>query len=89
MTREADAEADAPQEDALAGSIRAVRLGNGANCSSVGSVVDTLFLSAAVGGAVFAAICAALREEPVRVVGEGAGEDPRRDAGATDEERAP
>jgi len=64
--------------------ITSVRVGNGANCSSVGSVVDTLFVSAAVGGAIFAAICAALREEPVRVVGEAREE--RRDA---EEEREP
>jgi hypothetical protein len=49
--------------------VRAVRLGHGANCSSVGSVVDTLFLGAAIGGAIFAAICAAMRDEPVVVVG--------------------
>lgn len=52
-------------------SVRAVRLGSGANCSSIGSVVDTLFVSAAVGGAVFAAVCAALKEEGVRFVGAG------------------
>jgi hypothetical protein len=40
--------------------VRAVRLGHGANCSSVGSVIDTLFLSAVAGGAIFAAVCAAL-----------------------------
>lgn len=51
-------------------SVRAVRIGHGANCSSVGSVVDTLFLGAAVGGAIFAAICAAMQSEPIRVVGE-------------------
>lgn len=49
--------------------IRALRVGHGANCSSVGSVIDTLFLASAVGGAIFAAVCAAMREEPVRVVG--------------------
>ncbi len=48
--------------------VLSVRLGHGANCSSVGSVIDTLFVGAAVGGAIFAAICAAMREEPVRVV---------------------
>lgn len=46
-----------------------VRTGHGANCSSVGSVIDTLFLSAAVGGAVFAAVCAAMNSEPITVVG--------------------
>jgi hypothetical protein len=61
--------------------VRAVRLGHGANCSSVGSVIDTLFLASAAGGAIFAAICAAMKEEPVQVVGgdeepENAEEDP-------------
>lgn len=50
--------------------VRAVRLGHGGNCSSVGSVIDTLFWSAAVSGAVLAAICAAMKEEEVVVVGE-------------------
>lgn len=61
--------------------IRAVRLGHGANCSSVGSVVDTLFVSAAAAGAIFAAICAALSEEPIRVVGTN-GSDDANDANA-------
>jgi len=55
----------------LAGSIRAVRLGHGANCSSIGSVIDTLFATAAIGGAVLAAIAAAMKSEPVRVAGCG------------------
>lgn len=44
--------------------IRVVRLGHGANCSSVGSVVDTLFVASAVGAALFAAVCAALNDRP-------------------------
>jgi hypothetical protein len=48
-----------------------VRVGHGANCSSIGSVVDTLFATAAVGAAVFAAVAAALKNEPVRVAGRG------------------
>ena len=48
--------------------VRQVRLGSGANCSSVGSVVDTLFAAAAAGAAIFAAVVAALGTEPVRVV---------------------
>lgn len=40
--------------------VRAVRLGHGANCSSIGSVVDGLFLAATAGGALFAAVLAAL-----------------------------
>jgi len=61
----------------------AVRLGHGANCSSVGSVIDTLFVSAAIGGAVFAAVCAAMRDEPVRIV----GNDEHR--AATDDDETP
>jgi hypothetical protein len=59
-------------------SIRALRLGHGANCSSIGSVVDTLFLTALLGGAVFAAVVAGLAREPVEVVGarkEGGGDE--------------
>jgi len=48
--------------------VERVRAGHGANCSSVGSVVDTLFVTAAVGAAVFAAVVAALKSEEVRVV---------------------
>lgn len=58
-----------PARTVLAKNLKAVRLGHGANCSSIGSVVDTLFVSAAVGGALFAAVCAALADEPIRVVG--------------------
>jgi len=47
--------------------VRAARLGHGANCSSIGSVIDTLFLTALAGGAIFAAIVAALGQEPIRV----------------------
>jgi hypothetical protein len=46
-----------------------VRVGHGANCSSIGSVVDTLFATATVSAAVLAAIVAALRSEGVKVVG--------------------
>jgi hypothetical protein len=49
--------------------VRCVRLGSGANCSSIGSVVDTLFASAAAGAAILAAVAAALRTEPVKVAG--------------------
>jgi hypothetical protein len=47
--------------------VRRVRLGHGANCSSIGSVVDTLFATATVGAAVFAVVVAALAKEPVKV----------------------
>lgn len=49
-------------------SVRAVRAGHGANCSSIGSVVDTLFASAVVGGAVFAVVMAAMKREAITVV---------------------
>ena len=45
-----------------------VRTGHGANCSSIGSVIDTLFATATVGAAVFAAVLAALKSEDVKVV---------------------
>lgn len=48
--------------------VRSVRLGHGANCSSLGSVVDTLFATATVSAAVFAAVVAALAKEPVKTI---------------------
>jgi hypothetical protein len=45
-----------------------VRTGHGANCSSIGSVIDTLFATATVGAAVFAAVLAALKTEDVKIV---------------------
>lgn len=50
--------------------VRAIRLGHGANCSSIGSVVDTLFVAAVVSGAIFAVVLAAMKTEDVKVVGE-------------------
>ena len=47
--------------------VLAVRLGHGANCSSVGSVIDTLFAGAVVTGAIFAAVCAAMASEKLIV----------------------
>jgi hypothetical protein len=48
--------------------ILAVRIGHGANCSSIGSVIDTLFATATVGAAVFAAVVAALKAEDMHIV---------------------
>lgn len=62
-------ESPARGRELLAASVRTVRLGHGANCSSIGSVVDTLFASAVLGGAVLAAVLAAMKEERVTVVG--------------------
>jgi hypothetical protein len=59
-----------PERELDETNVRAVRVGHGANCSSVGSVIDTLFLGAAVGGAILAAVCAAMKVEPVTVVGQ-------------------
>jgi hypothetical protein len=56
--------------------VRVVRAGHGANCSSIGSVIDTLFATATMGAAVFAAVLGALRKETVRVVGEATAEPP-------------
>jgi len=42
-----------------------VRRGPGANCSSIGSTLDLLFLSAALAGAIFAGIAATLADEEV------------------------
>lgn len=71
-------------------SVRAVRLGHGANCSSIGSVVDTLFATAVIGGAVLAAVLAAMKKEAVTVVGPPAP-DRRRlvDGRADDDEGSP
>lgn len=41
--------------------VLAIRRGPGANCSSIGSAVEMLFLSASVGAAVLGAVVAALR----------------------------
>ena len=63
--------------------IRAVRIGHGANCSSIGSVIDTLFASAVVGAAIFAAIAGALKTETATVVGQPP-RPPEPDEGAED-----
>jgi hypothetical protein len=64
--------------------VRVVRVGHGANCSSIGSVVDTLFLAGLAGGAVYAALMAAFAEEPIHVVNAPPVEAPKD----PDEERA-
>jgi hypothetical protein len=59
-------EVEAPPRPPEPDPVLAVRVGHGANCSSVGSVVDTLFATAAVAAAVFAAVAGALASEPIR-----------------------
>jgi hypothetical protein len=49
--------------------VLAIREGHGANCSSIGSVIDTIFASAVLGGTIFAAVVASLGREKVRVAG--------------------
>jgi hypothetical protein len=66
----ADDLAGAGKEEAERDHVLRVRLGHGANCSSVGSVVDTLFATAVVGAAAFAAVLAALKREDARVAGQ-------------------
>jgi hypothetical protein len=60
---------DAHAEGLTLDHVRVVRAGHGANCSSIGSVIDTLFATAAVGSAVFAAVLGALKHEDIKVVG--------------------
>ncbi len=57
---------DDDREARVARGILAVREGHGANCSSIGSVIDTLYATAVVGSALFAAIAAALAKAPPR-----------------------
>ena len=60
-----DAKAPRPIDEAH---LRSLRPGHGANCSSIGSVIDTLFATATIGAAVFAAAVAALRSEAITTV---------------------
>jgi hypothetical protein len=64
--------------------VRRVRIGSGGNCSSVGSVVDTLFATAVVGAAIFAGVVAALKVETIHVREPRSPTQPRPDPpGAT------
>jgi hypothetical protein len=66
MSHGAEASPEAgPRTEPEVEHILAVRVGHGANCSSIGSVVDTLFATATVGAAVFAAVVVALKTEDV------------------------
>ena len=48
------------EPDEAADGVLVVRRGPGANCSSIGSAVEMLFLSATVGTAILAAVAASL-----------------------------
>jgi len=54
-----DAAEDARERD-IASHVRVVREGHGANCSSIGSVIDTLFVAQLAASALFVAVAAAL-----------------------------
>jgi hypothetical protein len=64
----ADGAEKEPQRRAEVAHILGVRVGHGANCSSIGSVIDTLFATATVGAAIFAAVVASLASEEVTAV---------------------
>lgn len=71
------------EDEDLSKHIVVVRRGPGANCSSIGSAVEMLFLSATVGAALLAAVNAALRPQlDDKPEGEGAPppETPREEA---------
>ena len=59
--------------------ILAARRGPGANCSSVGSALDLLFLSATLAGVVMAGIAAAFGREPEAREGKAEGSDAEGD----------
>ena len=81
-----------PEASLKAEHIKVLRLGHGANCSSIGSVLDVLFATAAVGSALFVAAAAALGPGAAAKEGDaprtGSGDD-RGDARADDEESKP
>ncbi len=66
--------------------VRAVRLGAGANCSSIGSVLELVFAASAVSAAAYVAVAAALTPREERD-GEGASDEtPPDSAGAPQHE---
>lgn len=50
--------------------VLAVRAGPGANCSSIGSVVDMLFAAAVAAGVVYVGVAASLGDRALEQVGE-------------------
>lgn len=67
-----------PTDERIERGVIVVREGPSANCSSIGSVVDTLFIAATVGGALFVAVAAAVQREKgnVRLIGASAELNP-------------
>ena len=74
-----DSCARADGRPALPAGVLAVRSGPGANCSSIGSVVDVLFGAAVVGGALYALIAATLAEREESERGRPPASSARRD----------
>lgn len=74
MTEERTLPAEAPT---LPEGVLSVRLGPGANCSSVGSAIDVLFYGSVVAGAIAVALAAAFPPK------EDGPEDEPPDAGAS------
>lgn len=72
---ELEQELDRTQDEEPQGRVLSVRFGRSANCSSVGSIVDVLFVSSVVGTALLGAIAVMLRrpgeESPEEPSGEG------------------
>ena len=48
------------EEEKLEEHVKVVREGHGANCSSIGSVIDTLFVAQVAAGALLAIVAASL-----------------------------
>ena len=61
--------------------ILVIRAGPGANCSSVGSVIDLLFAAGVVGGALLVAVTAALAESASQHGESGTAAAPKREEG--------
>lgn len=79
---------DDPVDDEPVGEVLSVRFGRSANCSSVGSVVDVLFVSSVVGTALLAALAVTLRSaggDPPRPEGDPVADDDDGDGGDADD----
>ncbi|GAC1352072.1 MAG: hypothetical protein NVS3B20_11500 [Polyangiales bacterium] len=62
----------------LPSGVLAIRRGPGANCSSIGSIVDLLFGAAVLSSAIYAGILASLADAPIEQVGLMRRVDPPR-----------
>lgn len=67
MSLENQVESQSSNSISLPCGVFAVRYGSGANCSSIGSVIDLLFGSMVFAGSVYAAIAAALEQEEQKI----------------------